>query len=568
MNKYKVKRERKPQSSAVVARAVEEVDSWDGAASNYEDTEAYCAACLIDVNEAAGNEEKKQSHCMLPVKQPGSSAMADKAIMAAAGGRGITAVKKPSDVDQAAWDKAVTKAAKTLVTAYGQMDREPPDSVVELAGGKSQRSVMFDQAAQQIQDWSYAEPGRPWISSFYLEKGALYGLFNDRGMLYRGKIDLDSDGQTVTIGTLEEVKHEFVPVVRSVTPASFVTIREADNRIRFFMTAGTAIVNRVGEIDSTKLYDDMIRRAEESGFYPTLDFWHLGELDRSFEFGQFDFLARDGAVYLGSGLLYENHPLAEAAVTATRENPDYWGASIEYVRPATRGYEIIVLGDWEIPVYTEGLNTRISLLPEYAAASWFTSYSVEERNVDPKKLEALKKLFGNNEQAFRDYLASIEGVNKEVRDKNLVTRSTEAAGTEEAVGTEPEGTPESEESTEEEQPVVELDQETVEAIVEVARSRMAAELQGLQEAITGFTAQVSAILAEQKTIADRLSAVEATDEEKQRSWINDLPSHKVKPVSVRFRPREQAATNGQPETVTAAAQASTVLSKLPKVGAF
>ena len=122
------------------------------------------------------------------------------------------------------------------MTAYGQMDREPPDSVVELAGGKSQRSVMFDQAAQQIQDWSYAEPGRPWISSFYLEKGALYGLFNDRGMLYRGKIDLDSDGQTVTIGTLEEVKHEFVPVVRSVTPASFVTIREADNRIRFFMT--------------------------------------------------------------------------------------------------------------------------------------------------------------------------------------------------------------------------------------------------------------------------------------------------------------------------------------------
>lgn len=53
-------------------RAIKEVDSWDGSASNYEDTNAYCSACLIDVNPSG--EDKVQGLCMLPVRGPGDSA--------------------------------------------------------------------------------------------------------------------------------------------------------------------------------------------------------------------------------------------------------------------------------------------------------------------------------------------------------------------------------------------------------------------------------------------------------------------------------------------------------------
>jgi hypothetical protein len=59
---------------------------WSGDASNYDSTEAYCSACLIDVNSAAGNDEKAQSHCMLPVKSPGSDSYNWDGIKAAAGG--------------------------------------------------------------------------------------------------------------------------------------------------------------------------------------------------------------------------------------------------------------------------------------------------------------------------------------------------------------------------------------------------------------------------------------------------------------------------------------------------
>ena len=148
------------------------------------------------------------------------------------------------------------------------------------------------------------------------------------------------------------------------------------------MIAGTAIINRVGEIDSTKLYDDMIRRADETGFYPKLDFYHLGGIDPQFEFGQFDYLSRDGVVYVGSGLFDDGHPLTRATERALKRDGETWGASIEYYRPQNRGVEYVDLGNGlEIAAYTEGLNTRISLLPEDAAAAWFTSMFMEKRNI-------------------------------------------------------------------------------------------------------------------------------------------------------------------------------------------
>lgn len=41
---------------------------WDGSASRYDDTAAYCAACLIDDNPAG--EEKTQARCHLPIREP------------------------------------------------------------------------------------------------------------------------------------------------------------------------------------------------------------------------------------------------------------------------------------------------------------------------------------------------------------------------------------------------------------------------------------------------------------------------------------------------------------------
>lgn len=41
---------------------------WDGSASKYQDTDAYCAACLIDDNPPG--QPKVQAKCHLPVQEP------------------------------------------------------------------------------------------------------------------------------------------------------------------------------------------------------------------------------------------------------------------------------------------------------------------------------------------------------------------------------------------------------------------------------------------------------------------------------------------------------------------
>ena len=427
----------------------------------------------------------------------------------------------------------------------------------------TERALMFDQVAQQLMEWTYEEPGRPYFMTFYLEQGALYGLFNDAGQLSRAAIDVDSDGQTLTIGAMEPVIHEFTPIARS----AFYTVRQADGRTRFFMVAGTAIINRVGEIDSTKLYDDMIRRAEETGFYPKLDFYHLGEIDPLFEFGQFDYLAREGVVYVGSGLFDEGHPLTSATERALKRNGEKWGASIEYYRPQNRGIEYVDLGNGlEIAAYTEGLNTRISLLPEVAAAAWFTSMFMEKRNMDERKLKALRELFEGDEAGFNAFVAKLTNVNKEVRDQGLIFRSADQPAGEQAQTEQPAT------ETPAQDTVIELDDAAIAEIVKVARTQFESEVlttvTGNLNTITANLAKLTegqtALLAAFNGMQERIAVLEQDDETKQRTWLNDLPAKAQGQMRVTYRPRVERAETGQP--LTSADQAATVLNGLPKVG--
>lgn len=98
--------------------------SWDGSASNYPDTDAFCAACLIDLNPAG--EKKTQDNCKLPVKDKNGNVNKNAvhaAAAALAGGRG--GVKAPPA------DKK--KAARALIRYYGQMKEDAPDSLKSMA---------------------------------------------------------------------------------------------------------------------------------------------------------------------------------------------------------------------------------------------------------------------------------------------------------------------------------------------------------------------------------------------------------------------------------------------------
>lgn len=93
-------------------------------ASDYADANAYCRACLIDLNEAGS--EKTKSKCKLPVHEPGG-ALNRNGVHAAAGrlagaGGGVNA---PAE--------AKRKAARALIRLYGRIGDEPPESLRRIA---------------------------------------------------------------------------------------------------------------------------------------------------------------------------------------------------------------------------------------------------------------------------------------------------------------------------------------------------------------------------------------------------------------------------------------------------
>lgn len=108
------------------------IDSaWDGSASQWPDAGAYCGACLIDLNPDGA--EKVKDLCMLPYKEPGGKTNV-QGVLACAGGRGISRVKRPGGISQSAWDTAKRAAANKLLGLYEQMNRTAPNVVYALAG--------------------------------------------------------------------------------------------------------------------------------------------------------------------------------------------------------------------------------------------------------------------------------------------------------------------------------------------------------------------------------------------------------------------------------------------------
>jgi hypothetical protein len=68
-----------------------DTSEWDGSASNWSSTEAYCRDCLIDLNEG---DEKVQSKCKLPFRKEGSTKWNINALKTMATGRGLSAVTR------------------------------------------------------------------------------------------------------------------------------------------------------------------------------------------------------------------------------------------------------------------------------------------------------------------------------------------------------------------------------------------------------------------------------------------------------------------------------------------
>lgn len=525
---------------------LEQERAWSGAASNYADTDAYCKACLIDVNAAAGNDEKKQSRCKLPVKPPGSDSY-DKEGCHAAAVR-FNQLEKPSDVPEDAWDSAVKSAANKLISAYNGFDETAPEAVYEAAGKErpeEERAMNLNRLYGQVDTLLMNMDDWPWLHDLYREDdGSLFVIVSSKGKLYRVPIILGED-DSVALGEFVQVAEEFTPIEAAARTS---VIRQKDGRARWLSVSATAVLNRVGEIDSTALFDSFVNHAQGTGEYPFRCFYHQGEAMRT---GQADFLAREGAVFITSGLYDEDNALAEAEVAALERDTGKWGESIRY-RPTAEPELIEVAEDVSIPVYREGAMIETSLLPQDQAAGWFTTVTVQEvSRMRQEVMDALLELCDGDEEQAKGFAALVDGTNRAVEEGGLIARAAETGEAEPDTDTPPEETPPEGEPAGELEVgrEIELDDAAMDAIAAKFAGLLAPlteKIEGLGTALgemrKGGEAETKEARAARAKMIGRLDALERDDEERQREWLADLP--RADKLRVTYRPREANAPGG------------------------
>jgi hypothetical protein len=193
-------------------------------------------------------------------------------------------------------------------------------------------------------------------------------------------------------------------------------MRQADGTTLVAAVVCTAVMNRMAEIDTTVLFDSFVEYAEETGEYPDVNVYHLGEESN---IGKAVHLMREDYLYLAVYKL-DDTEYGRAAAQGIADDPNYWGHSIEFM---ATDYEMVEVADGVfIPAYTQGVNTAISILPEKRAASLFTHDKITRGVLmNDEAKEALMKLF-NDEELVDGFVEKIDGMNRQIEIEGLIVR--------------------------------------------------------------------------------------------------------------------------------------------------
>lgn len=408
--------------------------------------------------------------------------------------------------------------------------------------GNKELAISMPSVYNQIQTQLYQQSEQAWLVDVFMDVGETYGVIAENGKLYRASIAINPQQNSAIITDRSlwvEVMQDYVPVQQS-----FQIRAQEDGTYRWFLIAGTSILNRNGEIDSADLFDAMISRCERTNEYPYLTFFHLG---KDFQMGSCDYLARDGVVLIASGTFDPNNKIARAMLRAYEKEPDYWGSSIGFVPLDYVMQEIA--RDITLPVYKDGILKEISILPEEVACAVMTALrAAKEKNVMNERIrKALTKLAGDDESLVSEFESMVDDVNRTVETENLVHREVEEEPAQEE--------PVQEEPVQEEQPVtqtLELDDEMLRTIAEQAASseKIVEPLKAMQSQLDAAVERMNAMQKEitdmhasliktERSFAEKLEVLQRTDDEKRREWEQDLSEKTINKIRVTYRPTQK-----------------------------
>lgn len=324
---------------------------------------------------------------------------------------------------------------------------------------------------------------------------------------------------------------------------------DKNDTYRWFSVSAVAARNRVGEVDSRALFDSFVAIANVTGRYPERDFMHLGRWGKEFRLGQCDFMARDGNVFVTSGLYYDTE-LARMEIAAREKNPDDWGDSVEF----------LLLDDpaWDggTPVFEMGFLRFIATVPEKMAASHFTSgvvmdMEVDRMAMDKQQLDAFVKLFGDKDKARKWLEKYVDDVEDAIQEAGMMTRSL----SDEPAGDDPSETVAPTEVTIDFEGAVEEEMQVIVArSLEPVLQQVKAMGDQIAELIKGLQSLTDVSNENATALTERIVALERDEEEKQHEWLEDIPAKSL--VRVTHRPSEVARSNGGRESLAERAESA------------
>jgi hypothetical protein len=428
-------------------------------------------------------------------------------------------------------------------------------------------SLSFSNLYEQVWAKSAEFPEWVWLIDLFIEESTkqTFALFSKEGLLYTAEIIVENSG--ISIGELIRVKEVFEPISNNL-----LIRQQNDGTKRWFLISCSSVLNRSAAIDSTKLFDNLIKRATESSKFPYLTYYHLGD---PLKMGMTDWLARDGNLLLSSGTFEKDNPIADCMQEAYEKNPEIWGASISFW--PFEGHMEPIMDGVSVPMYTDGEFEEISILKEQDANCLFTALHSNRKvnKMDQKLVDQLKVLFGDNEDLLGKVVAQVDESNKTITEQGLIARQapviTQTApdpvvpSTTAPVSTDPavvEPTAEDPavvdppiSSPEDENEVpIEIDEKIVDSIVEklskypnisqAASAALKAEaaVKVIQDSLGQELAELRAANAKtQETVSARLSKLELDEEKKRDEWQKDMPKNSK--VVVNYRPRGNSAVD-------------------------
>jgi hypothetical protein len=301
---------------------------WDGSAARWDTAEAFCNDSLIDVNPSG--EEKIKELCKLPFRNPGATNPNLAALRAIAGGRGITAVKKPADVSESEWNTKMKTAANRLIGWWPDaFDQPAPESIFRIAGKTRPKE----------------------------KKGFVDNL---RGM-YKSIAEF-----------LNIIDNEQEEDTKLFVEETGIAQKIVDGELWHFTWSTNAFEDRDGEIFSTKGLEEYVNANEKNKDRGHFNLWHINEEDGNFNS---DFAKKEWQGVVGRILIEAGPYLRNEKGRAARKffkkfyarhpqiAPEGWGCSPEYkYLPEERATGI----------YKNIWITRTSTLPKMAAANIWT----------------------------------------------------------------------------------------------------------------------------------------------------------------------------------------------------